>query len=128
MHPSELIEIIFVGVTIAAIIVISLFLKGRWRKVGWSLAFGVLVAFAIFYTARPYWIDVQIDQKVVLLESYLEQQFPDEVWTITTVPHRKNGYKHLNPYYIGVVFEDEPDVTYHYWVEKDNIYQISYLR
>lgn len=117
-----------VGVIIAVIIIISLILKGNWRKFGWALTsvLVVLLAYCVFYIARPYWIDSQIDKKVELLEPYLEQQYPNDEWMIITVPHREEGYKHLNPYYIGVVFENEPEVTYHYWVDKNNIYQISY--
>lgn len=75
---------------------------------------------------RPHWIDKQINEKAVMLDSYLEQQYPNDEWVITTVPHREDGYKHLNPYYIGVTFDRESDVTYHYWVDKHDIYQISY--
>lgn len=127
MHPTELIELMIVGVTIGVCIAISFFLKGKWRKFGLSLALVILVAFSILFIVRPYRIDAQIDKKVGLLEPYLEQQYPNEVWEIITVPHRKNGYKHLNPYYIGVIFESEPGVTYHYWVENENhIYQRGY--
>ncbi|WNF38781.1 hypothetical protein RJD24_10310 [Bacillaceae bacterium IKA-2] len=127
MHPTEVLQLMVVGVIIVVIIAISFFLKGKWRYFGWSLALIVLVVFYIFYFARPYWIDAQIDKKVGLLEPYLEQHYPNEVWTITTVPHREDGYKHLNPYYIGVIFVNETDVIYHYWVEDENdIYQISH--
>ena len=128
MHPTEIIELMFVGGIIVSILIVALFQKGRWRKAGWLLALVVLVAYCIFYVARPFWIDAQIDKKVQLLRPYLEEHYPDEEWTISTVPHRKDGFKHRNPYYIGVVFKSEPDVTYDYWVEsKDNIYQISFL-
>jgi hypothetical protein len=127
MHPTEVIELMVVGVIISVLIIVSFFLKGKWKTFGWSLALVVLVAYCVFYIARPYWLDAQIDKKVELLEPYLEQQYQNEEWTITTVPHREKGYKHLNPYYIGVIFENEPEVTYHYWVEnEDDIYQISY--
>ncbi len=128
MHPTEIIELMFVGGIIVSILIVALFQKGRWRKAGWLVALVVLVAYCIFYVTRPFWIDAQIDKKVQLLRPYLEEHYPDEEWTISTVPHRQDGYKHRNPYYIGVVFESEPDVTYDYWVEsKDNIYQISFL-
>jgi hypothetical protein len=127
MHPTELIELIFVGFLASIIVIITLFLKGNWRKVGWALAIVVIVAYCIFFVVRPYWIDAQIDKKVALLKPYLEQQYPNEEWVISTVPHRKAGYKHLNPYVIGVVFASEPEVTYGYWVEnKNDIYQRSY--
>lgn len=86
-----------------------------------------MVAYGIFYIARPFWIDIQIDNKVELVKLYLEQRYPDEKWIVSTVPHREKGFNHMNPYYIGVVFESKPEVTYDYWVESKNIiYQISY--
>ncbi|MCI1593293.1 MULTISPECIES: hypothetical protein [Heyndrickxia] len=124
MHPQEIIELLIVGAVIVSILIIAIFLKGRWRKNGWLVALVIFVAYCIFFVARPFWIDAQIDKKVKLLRPYLEEHYPDEEWTISTVPHRKDGIKHLNPYYIGVVFENEPEATYYYWVEgKDNIYQ-----
>ncbi|MCH1627163.1 hypothetical protein [Fredinandcohnia quinoae] len=127
MHPTELIELMIVGAVIAVLVIITTFLKGRWRKTGWLLVVVVFVAYCIFFVARPFWIDAQIDKKVKLLRPYLVEHYPDEEWTISTVPHRIDGYKHLNSYYIGVHFANEPDVTYHYWVEsKDTIYQISF--
>ncbi|WP_147802848.1 hypothetical protein [Alkalicoccus halolimnae] len=126
MHPTEVIEFIVVGGIVAVTIIISFILKGKWRKLGWAIALALLLAYCVFFIVRPYWIDTQIETKVEMLEPHLEQQYPNEDWMITTVPHREDGYAHLNPYYIGVVFESEPDVTYHYWVDKNNIYQISY--
>lgn len=126
MHPTEVIELSIVVIIIAVIIMVSLFLKGKWRKLGWSLALFVLFAYWLFFIVRPYWIDAQIEKKVEMIEPYLKQQYPHDNWEIKTVPHQEDGYKHLNPYYIGVVFENEPEVTYHYWIEKNNIYQIGY--
>ena len=121
MHPTEVIEFMVVGGVVAVIIIISFILKGNWRKFGSALALVILLAYCVLFIARPYWIDAQIEKKVEMLEPYLEQQYPTKEWTITTVPHREDGYKHLNPYYIGVIFENEPEVTYHYWVDKNNI-------
>src|SRR5690625_3554531 len=126
MYPTEIIEFIIVSIVAVLIIIISFILKGNWRKFGLVFATVVLLAYSVFFIARPYWIDAQIEKKVEMLESYLEQQYPNGEWMITTVPYREDGYKHLNPYYIGVVFEDESEVTYHYWVEKNNIYQVSF--
>ncbi|RSK26282.1 hypothetical protein EJF36_05085 [Bacillus sp. HMF5848] len=126
MHPTEVIEFMIVGIVIAVIIIISFILKDNWRKFGLVCATVILLTYSVFFIARPYWIDAQIEKKVQMLEPYLEQQYPNEEWMITTVPHREDGYKHLNPYYIGVVFEDEPEVTYHYWVKKNHIYLVSF--
>lgn len=57
----------------------------------------------------------------------MEEQYPRETWTYRTVPHREDGYKHLNPYYIGVVFDTEPQVEYLYFARhKGDILQMGY--
>ena len=121
MHPTEVIEFMVVGGVVAVILIISFILKGNWRKFGWALALVILLAYCVLFIARPYWIDAQIERKVEMLEPYLEQQYPTKEWTITTVPHREDGYKHLNPYYIGVILQNQPEVPYHYWVYPNNI-------
>lgn len=127
MHPTEIIELMILGIVIVSIVIIAIFLKGRWRKVGWLLTLVIFVAYCIFFVVRPFWIDAQIDKKVKLLRPYLEEHYPDEEWTISTVPHRIDGFKHLNPYFIDVFFESEPEVIYKYWVEsKDKINQKGY--
>ncbi|WP_078551578.1 hypothetical protein [Bacillus alkalicellulosilyticus] len=127
MHPTEWIELVTVGVSILVVVLISILLKGRKKKICWTIAVLILVSYSVFFVARPYMIDFTIAKKVELLEPYLEQQYPHENWTITTVPHRTSGHKHRNPYYIGVIFDSEPNVTYHYWIENSNeIYQIAY--
>jgi len=127
MHPIEIIEFMIAGSIIGTIAIVSLFLKGKLRKVGWVSAAGVLVASCIFFVVRPYWIDAQIEKKVGQVNIYLEQHYPDEEWEISTVPYRVDGYESQNPYYIMVVFDNEPDVIYHYWVgNKREIYRMSY--
>jgi hypothetical protein len=127
IHPTEIIEILIVGSLIASLLIISFFLRDKWRKVGGLVAVIVLVAYCLFFVVRPCWIDAQVDHKVKLLKPYLKEHYPDEEWVISTVSHRENGYKHLNPYIISVVFDSEPEVIYGYLVEsKDNIYQVSY--
>jgi hypothetical protein len=123
MHPKELIEVMIVGSVAVPVLIISLLLNGKWRKFGCLLALGIMVAYGTFYVARPFWIDAQINKKVEILKYHLEQRYPNEKWEIKTVPHREEGFKHLNPCNIGVIFENEPEVTYYYRVEsKDNIY------
>lgn len=127
MHPIEIIEFMIVGSIIGTLAIISFFLRGKWRKRGWTLTLVVFLAFSILYVVRPYWIDAKIDKKVELLRPYLEQKYPGEEWTISTVPHREDGYESQSPYSLMVVFKNEPEVTYYYWVEnKNDIYQNSY--
>lgn len=127
MHPIELIELMIAGGVLFVILLISFFLKGKGRKVVQRLAIIYLVSFGIFYFIRPYWIDMQIEKKVGYLQLHLEEQYPEETWEYWTVPHREDGYEHMNPYLISVTFDTEPEVEYEYLVRnKDEIKQTSY--
>lgn len=116
MHPTQWIELLFVMAVVFVMLGLSWLRTGRWRTFWRGAALLFLVGFAIFYVARPYWIDWQIDKKVAALEDYLQQTYPHESWTLQTVPHREDGYEHLNPYYIGVTFANEPHIEYDYFV------------
>ncbi|WP_404430489.1 hypothetical protein [Sutcliffiella horikoshii] len=74
MHPTEIIELMIVGCIILSILTLTLFLKGNWRKTGWTLALVILVA--IFFVARPFWIDAQIDKKVQRSRGRTSASFP----------------------------------------------------
>lgn len=124
MHPIQIIEFYMVGFLIVTFLIISLLLEGKGRKVCLYLAFVIFVSYCIFYIVRPFWIDSQIEKKVELIKPYLEEQFPGEKWTISTVDHRNYKNKQDNPYTINVTFKSEPDATYSYHVgSKENIYQ-----
>ncbi|MDF2556977.1 MAG: hypothetical protein K0R71_805 [Bacillales bacterium] len=126
VHPIEVIEFTIVGVVFVIILCISLLLKGKRRKFGMVLALFTLVAYGILFMVRPFWIDSQIDKKIEFIKPYLEERYPNEKWTISTVDHRDPKNKHRSPYSIGVIFKSEPDVTYEYHVKsKDDIYQFS---
>lgn len=127
MRLIEIFELIIVGVVILSAVIIAIFSKGRWRKTGWIIAVVIFVAYSIFFVARPFWIDAQINKKVKLIKPYLEERYPHEKWNISTVDHRDYKQKHNNPYIISVTFKSEPDVTYRYQVKsKDNIKQHGY--
>ncbi|WP_313894648.1 hypothetical protein [Psychrobacillus sp.] len=127
MHPIELIELMIVGGILFLILFVSIILKGKWKKSFRRLAIVYLVSFGIFYFIRPYWIDLQIERKEAYLTIYLEDQYPGETWEFSTVPHREDGYEHINPYVIGVVFNTEPKVEYDYFIgRKDDIMQTGY--
>lgn len=127
MHPTELIELISVGLVLLVILFVSFLLKGKWKKVTLGLALGYLLSYGVFYAARPYWIDFQIENKIGYLNMYLKEQYPNETWEFRTVPHREDGFKHMNPYKIEVIFETEPEVKYNYLVgNKDKIFQVGY--
>lgn len=127
MHPIELIELMIAGGILLVILSVSFILKGKWRKIIWGLAVVYLISFSSFYMLRPYWIDLQIENKVGYLQMHLEKQYPEETWEFWTVPHREDGYESMNPYYISVIFDNEPEVEYKYFVRnKDDIIQMGY--
>lgn len=123
----EIIELMIAGGILFVILLVSFILKGKWRKIIQGLAILYLVSFGIFYIVRPYWIDFQIEKKVDYLQMHLEEQYPGETWEFWTVPHREDHYKHMNPYIIGVIFDNEPEVEYDYFARnKDDIIQPGY--
>lgn len=127
MHPTEIIELMIVGGIFLVLLSVSFVLKGKGRKLIQGLAIFFLLSFGIFYFVRPYWIDMQIEKKIEYIQMHLEEQYPGETWKYRTVPHRGDGHKHLNPYYIGVVFETEPEVEYQYFAHnKDEIIQAGF--
>ncbi len=127
MHPIELIELMIAGGVLLVILLVSFILKGKWRKISQGLAILYLVSFGIFYIVRPYWIDLQIEKKAGYLQMHLEEQYPGETWEFWTVPHREDGFEHMNPYHIEVIFDTEPEVEYNYFARnKDDIIQTGY--
>ena len=58
---------------------------------------------------------MQIEKKVGYIQLHLEKQYPGETWEFRIVPHREDGYESLNPYFIGVIFGNEPQVEYKYF-------------
>ena len=115
MHPIELIELMIVCGILFLILLVAFILKGKWRKNVLGVALLFLVSFGILYFVRPYWIDMQIEKKVGYIQVHLEEKYPGETWEFRTVPHREDGYESLNPYYIGVIFDTEPQVEYKYF-------------
>jgi hypothetical protein len=127
LHPIELIELMIAGGILLVILFISFMLKGKWRKILFGLAILYFLTVGVIYFIRPYWIDIQIEKKVDYLQVYLEDRYPGETWEYWIVPHREDGYEHMNPYHIGVIFDTEPEVEYQYFVrDKDTIKQSGY--
>ena len=55
-----------------------------------------------------------------LVEMYLAEQYPDETYSIRTIPFRADGFEHTNPYTIYVTFTNEPNAEYYYRVDEKN--------
>jgi hypothetical protein len=127
LHPKEVIEFMVAGGILLVILVAAFVMKGKRRKILQGLAIVYLISFSVFYVVRPFWIDLQIENKVGYLQTHLEQQYPNETWEFWSVPHREDGYESMNPYIIGVIFTSEPEVEYKYFVRnKDEVVQTGY--
>jgi hypothetical protein len=127
LHPKEVIELMIACGILLVILVASFVMKGKRRKILQGVAIVYLLSFSVFYVVRPFWIDLQIENKVGYIQTHLEQQYPNETWEFWTVPHRVDGYESMNPYIIGVIFTSEPEVEYKYFVRnKNEVVQTGY--
>ena len=126
MHPDELISYSLAAIPLFLILSLAILLRGKWRKGGF-IAAGVYALVSIaFFLVQPYYTDYRIEEKVEMLDIYLEEAYPNETWTIWTVPHREDGYESMNPYIIEVTFESEPAVHYGFSVTEEEIKPVSY--
>ncbi|AWE06847.1 hypothetical protein DCE79_05295 [Lysinibacillus sp. 2017] len=115
MHPIEIIQLMIASGILVFLLFISFIFKGKRRKRIQGLALLLLVSFGIIYFVRPYWINMQIEKKVSYIQLHLEKKYPRETWEFRIVPHREDGYESSNPYFIGVIFDNEPQVEYQYF-------------
>lgn len=60
-----------------------------------------------------------------LVEMYLAEQYPDETYSIKTIPFRTDGFEHTNLYTIYVIFTNESSTEYNYRVDEKNPISIS---
>jgi len=130
MGPHELIEWILYGIfgLIVLPIVVFGFVKTEKKRMLALMTAGVLcLMFGSFLMSQPDDEDIkaQIKENVAAVKPYLAKEFPDETWTISTVPFQKAGYEHNNPYVITVVFENEPDAKYEYSVDRQRNVELS---
>ncbi|TCI21177.1 hypothetical protein EVJ33_03195 [Exiguobacterium sp. SL-10] len=116
MHPIELIEHLLVAVVVFLMFAASYGFRGKWRKMIRLLAVLCIIAYAVFYAIRPSLIEERVAADVVILEDELEERYPNETFTVTTIPFRTEGYESTDPYTIYVTFSSEPDAEYYYQV------------
>ncbi|MCI3925099.1 hypothetical protein MO973_33310 [Paenibacillus sp. TRM 82003] len=80
------------------------------KRIRWNAAIAcVLLLEAAFFFLRPYYVDYQVGVREPKLEAYLETAYPGERWTIESSDR--------SPYNFFVVFENEPEIAYHYRVD-----------
>ena len=119
MGPHELIEWILYGIfglIVLPIVVFGFVKTGKKRMLALMTAGVLCLMFGSFLMSQPDDEDIkaQIQENVAAVKPYLAKEFPGEKWTISTVPFQKEGYQHVNPYFITVVFQNEPDAKYEY--------------
>ncbi|WP_445002305.1 hypothetical protein [Exiguobacterium alkaliphilum] len=116
MHPNELIDHLLAVLVVSFFAVLAIRFRGRSRLLLVSMAWISVVAYVTFYVARPVLIADRVKEDVVTLEAYLEATYPQETFTIKTIPFRTEGYESTNPYTLYVTFSGEPDAEYFYRV------------
>ncbi|MFN4214760.1 hypothetical protein [Exiguobacterium sp.] len=116
MHPNELIDHLLAVLVVTILISSAIWFRGRWRLLLLAVACVSVIAYVTFYVARPVLIADRVKEDVVILEAYLEEKYPQETFTIKTIPFRTEGYESKNPYTIYVTFSSEPDAEYFYRV------------
>lgn len=125
MHPITIIEVCIAILVVLFSILIAFLVKKEWRKVKLLIPLVTIMITFSFFIFRPYWIDYQIEQRTVLLNEYLSNQYPEEQWEITSIDFRT--YRQYNPYHLKVTFEAEPLITYSYRVNrKGEVRQVSF--
>ncbi|AST92501.1 hypothetical protein BC6307_14975 [Sutcliffiella cohnii] len=124
MHPITLIEIMIASIFILLLLMVSVILRKKWRKNGLILTSVLLVITFAFFFIRPYWIDYQIKERIVVLDEYLKERYPGESWEISSIDH--TTYRQYNPYHLHVTFSKELEIQYSYHVNwKGDIKQVS---
>jgi len=123
----EWIKYVVFSLIVIPVVLIGLWKTGKQRTVAFTAAGVLCLLFGSFLMNQPDEEDikVQIQENVAAVKPYLAKEFPDEKWTISTVPFQKEGYQHINPYVITVVFQNEPDAAYEYKINPKGRVELS---
>ncbi|WP_051545928.1 hypothetical protein [Exiguobacterium marinum] len=125
MHPIELIEHVAFFILLAIPLLLALALRGKWRLGMVGVALLIVMTYGTFYFSRPVLIAERVAEDKHLVDMYLAEQYPDETYSIRTIPFRADGFEHTNPYTIYVTFTNEPNAEYYYRVDEKNDVSIS---
>ena len=115
------------GLIVLPIVVFGFVKTGKKRMLALMTAGVLCLMFGSFLMSQPDDEDIkaQIQENVAAVKPYLAKEFPGEKWTISTVPFQKDEYQHVNPYFITVVFQNEPDAKYEYSVDRQRNVELS---
>ncbi|MFS0728178.1 hypothetical protein [Paenibacillus sp. 1P07SE] len=106
LHP---IEIMASSAFIIVLLLVTLFLPKKVRKLALAGVGAMLVLLLVLFAVRPYYIDHQVALKTEQLDQHLQDRYPGESWEIS----RQEG-RHNNPYRLQVRFSNEQDWIYIY--------------
>ncbi|WP_096203177.1 DUF3139 domain-containing protein [Bacillus sp. FJAT-45350] len=115
------VNIAYLTVVITVILfMVTLFLS-KEHKVLLSIfitIFLIVLLFGIsFWGVRPYHIIYEeVPKRMELLESYLENNYPDRTWEV-----KKSDFTFDSHYLMLVTFDDEPDTIYRYLMSDEVI-------
>lgn len=115
------VKIAYLTVVIIVILFIVILFISKEHKVLLSIFITtfliILLAGVSFWGVRPYHIIYEeVPKRMELLESYLEDTYPDRVWEI-----KKSESTFDNHYLMLVMFDDEPEITYRYLMSDEVI-------
>ena len=118
--PTTIIELgilifIFIGLNVLALFLTSF--KKMLRIISWI----ILIAGITFYSIRPFLVDLQTKSAIEKLDTHLERVFPEDHWEVTD----SNDYRLTNEKKLFVIFENEPNVTYLYNINKQTVTQVD---
>ena len=118
--PTTIIELgilifIFIGLN-----VLALFLT-RFKKMLRIISWIILIAGITFYSIRPFLVNLQTKSAIEKLDTHLERVFPEDHWEVTD----SDDYRLTNEKKLFVIFENEPNVTYLYNINKQTVTQVD---
>lgn len=118
--PTTIIELgilifIFIGLNVLALFLTSF--KKMLRIISWI----ILIAGITFYSIRPFLVDLQTKSAIEKLDMHLERVFPEDHWEVTD----SDDYRLTNEKKLFVIFENEPNVTYLYNINKQTVTQVD---
>ncbi|WP_156185611.1 hypothetical protein [Bacillus sp. FJAT-27916] len=91
--------------------------KKMLRIISWI----ILIAGITFYSIRPFLVDLQTKSAIEKLDTHLERVFPEDHWEVTD----SDDYRLTNEKKLFVIFENEPNVTYLYNINKQTVTQVD---
>lgn len=107
--------VVFINVLIV-LLIITFLLKRKLRKWGYAMMIACMVFYAAIEIITPMIREKNYESFLVEVEKQLIEQYPEKKWTMN---QDINLYSFPYDFSVEVIFENEPNVTYQYTLEKD---------